>query len=283
MSADNRLKDTVALVSGASRGLGRAVARELAVAGAHVVATGRSRRGSATQTSVADLTLDRTVELVEEAGGSAEAVTCDHTDPDAVRRLVDDVLARHGRIDLLVNNAWGGHDHHDEVGEEASGEEVWDEPMTQFKDMLLAGAYSDFVTDMTVLKRAMGPAGRGTIITTTWHTPEPPAWVPYESSKAAKNRLVYALGHHLREKGIACVAVAPGWMRTELMEAHHSPGELDGRTETPHYAARAVVALAADPDAMRFTGRTMDVAVLAREYSFTDLDGTQPDLNAGRF
>ncbi len=163
--------------------------------------------------------------MIEEAGGSAEAVTCDHTDPDAVRRLVDDLLARHGRIDVLVNNAWGGHDHH----EEPDGEEVWDEPMEQFRAMLLAGAYSDFVTDMTVLKHAMGPAGAGIILTTTWHTPEPPAWVPYESSKAAKNRLVYALGHHLREKGIPCIAVAPGWMRTELMEAHHSPGELDGQ------------------------------------------------------
>ena len=269
----------IALVSGASRGLGRAVARELAAAGAHVVATGRSTRAAPTQTDVDDLTLERTIDLVTEAGGSAEAVVCDHTDPDAVRALVADVLARHGRIDVLVNNAWGGHDHHDDV----DGEEVWDEPMEQFRAMLLAGAYSDFVTDMTVLKHAMGPAGRGIILTTTWHTPEPPAWVPYESSKAAKNRLVYALGHHLREKGIPCVAVAPGWMRTELMEVHHAPGELDGRTETPHYGARAVVALAGDPDAMRFTGRTMDVAVLAREYGFTDLDGTQPDLNAGRF
>ena len=276
---DHRLDGKVALVSGASRGLGRAVARELAAAGAHVVATGRSTRADPTQTDVDDLTLERTIELVTEAGGSAEAVVCDHTDPDAVRALVADVLDRHGRIDVLVNNAWGGHDHHDDV----EGEEVWDEPMTQFRDMLLAGAYSDFVTDMTVLKHAMGPAGAGIILTTTWHTPEPPAWVPYESSKAAKNRLVYALGHHLREKGIPCIAVAPGWMRTELMEAHHSPGELDGQTETPHYGARAVVALAADPDAMRFTGQTMDVAVLAREYGFTDLDGTQPDLNAGRF
>ena len=281
MAKDTRLQGRIALVSGASRGLGRAVARELAAAGAHVVATGRSKPGAATQTSVPDLTVLRTVELVEEAGGSAEAVICDHTDPGAVRRLVDGVLARHGRIDVLVNNAWGGHDHHDEV----DGEEVWDEPMTQFRDMLLAGAYSDFVTGMTVLKHAMGPAGRGIIVTTTWHTPEPPAWVPYESSKAAKNRLVYALGHHLREKGIPCIAVAPGWMRTELMEAHYAdqPGALDGRTETPHYGARAVVALAADPDAMRFTGRTMDVALLAREYGFTDLDGTRPDLNAGRF
>ncbi len=217
---DHRLDGKIALVSGASRGLGRAVARELAAAGAHVVATGRSTRGAATQTDVDDLTLERTVELVTEAGGSAEAVVCDHTDPDAVRRVVADVLERHGRIDVLVNNAWGGHDFH----EEADGEEVWDEPMEQFRAMLLAGAYSDFVTDMTVLKQAMGPAGAGIILTTTWHTPEPPGWVPYESSKAAKNRLVYALGHHLREKGIACVAVAPGWMRTELMEAHHAPG-----------------------------------------------------------
>src|SRR3990170_953319 len=82
-----------------------------------------------------------------------------------------------------------------------AGEGGGDEPMEQFRAMLLAGAYSDFVTDMQVLKQAMGPAGSGVILTTTWHTPEPPAWVPYESSKAAKNRLVYALGHHLREKG----------------------------------------------------------------------------------
>ncbi len=277
---ERRIDGQIALVSGASRGLGRAVARELAHAGAHVVCTGRSVAGAETQDRVEGLTVQATVDLVAAEGGSAEAVVCDHTEPDQVRRLVDDVLARHGRIDVLVNNAWGGHDAHDES---VVGEEVWDEPMEQFRAMLLAGAYSDYVTSLTVLKHAMGPAGRGIILTTTWHTPEPPAWLPYESSKAAKNRLVHALGHHLREKGIAVVAVAPGWMRTELMEANHTADELDGRTETPHYGARAVAALAADPDALRFSGRTMDVAVLAREYGFTDLDGTQPDLNAGRF
>ncbi len=273
------LSGRTALVSGASRGLGRAVARELAEAGAYVVCTGRSVAGAETQPAVPGLTLQRTVELIREAGGEAEAVACDHTEPDQVLRLVTDLVARRGRIDLLVNNAWGGHDRHDAP----SGEEVWDEPLDQFRAMLLAGAYSDYVTSLTVLKHAMGPAGAGTIITTTWHTPEPPAWLPYESSKAAKNRLAYALGHHLREKGIPCIAVAPGWMRTELMEVHHDPAELDGRTETPHYAARGVVALAADPDSLRFTGRTMDVADLARTYGFTDLDGTQPDDNAGRF
>jgi NAD(P)-dependent dehydrogenase (short-subunit alcohol dehydrogenase family) len=107
--------------------------------------------------------------------------------------------------------------------------------------------------------------------------------VPYESSKAAKNRLVYALGYHLQDKGVPVIAVAPGWMRTELMLAHHTADELAGRTETPHLAARVMAALAADPDAMRFTGQVVDVGVLADRYGVDDLDGTRPHVNAGRY
>ena len=101
-------------------------------------------------------------------------------------------------------------------------------------------------------------------------------------NESAKNRLVYALGHHLRDKGIPVVAVAPGWMRTELMLTHHTEEELAGQTETPYFAARAVVALASDPDALRFTGQTVDVWDLSQAYGFTDLDGSQPHINTGR-
>jgi NAD(P)-dependent dehydrogenase (short-subunit alcohol dehydrogenase family) len=274
------LTGKIALVSGASRGLGRAIALELGSAGAHVICTGRSTAAGMTQDKVPGLTIDATADAVRSAGGSVEAVRCDHTDPAQVAALIGDIADRHGRLDILVNNAWGGHDFHDET---VGGDEVWDEPMDQFRQMLLAGAYSDFVTSLTALRQLMGPAGSGIIVTTTWHTPEPPAWVPYESSKAAKNRLVYALGHHLREKGIPAIAVAPGWMRTELMLTHHTEEELAGKTETPHFAARAVVALAGDPDAIRFTGQTVDVWDLSQEYGFTGLDGTQPHCNAGRY
>jgi NAD(P)-dependent dehydrogenase (short-subunit alcohol dehydrogenase family) len=274
------LTGRVALVSGASRGLGKAIALELGAAGAHVICTGRSTAERSTQHKLPGLTIDAIADEIRAAGGAAEAVRCDHTDPAQVDALTRSIAERHGRLDILVNNAWGGHDNHDDSVE---GDEVWDEPMEQFRQMLLAGAYSDYVTSLTVLRQIMGPAGAGIVVTTTWHTPEPPAWVPYESSKAAKNRLVYALGHHLREKGIPVIAVAPGWMRTELMMTHHTEEELAGKTETPHFAARAVVALAADPDAIRFTGRTMDVWDLAQEYGFTDLDGTQPHVNAGRY
>jgi NAD(P)-dependent dehydrogenase (short-subunit alcohol dehydrogenase family) len=273
------LDGQIALVSGASRGLGRATAVELAKAGAYVVCTGRSTREHATQTKVDDLTLEGTLDAVGAAGGEGEWHTCDHTHPDQVEQLLTDVLARMGGIDVLVNNAWGGHDHHDDLG----GEEVWDEPMEQFRAMLLAGAYSDFVTSMLTLKVAMGPRRHGVILTTTWHTPEPPAWIPYESSKAAKNRLVYALGYHLQEKGIPVIAVAPGWMRTELMEAHVPAEQLAGQTETPHFAGRVMAAIAADPDAIRLTGQVVDVGEMADHYGIDDLDGTRPQVNAGRY
>ncbi len=280
MNKTQTLTDKIALVTGASRGLGKAVALELAQAGAYVICTARSTRGHSTQSELPATTIDDTVDAVHEAGGKAEAIQCDHTDATAVKALVDYISEQHGKLDILVNNAWGGHDPHDES---VRGEEVWEEPLDQFKHMLLAGPYSDYITSLLVLKYLMGPIQKGLIITTTWHTAEPPMWLPYEASKAAKNRLVYVLGYHLKDKGIPVVAVAPGWMRTELMFTHHTKEELDGQTETPHYAARGIAALASDPDVMRFTGKLMDVSDLADIYGITDLDGSQPRLNAKHY
>lgn len=268
------LNGNIALVTGASRGLGRACALELAQAGALVVCTARSIRGQSTESRLPDTTIDDTLDAIQAAGGQGEAIQCDQTDPAQVEQLILHIKERYGRLDILVNNAWGAHDRVDESGK---GQEVWEEPLGQLKNMLLAGAYSDYLTCMVALRHLLGPAGRGLIVSTTWHTDEPPGWLPYEVSKAAKNRLVYALAHHLRGKNIPVIGVAPGWMRTELMFLHHTPEELAGQTETPHYAARGVVALAADPQAMRHTGKVLDVSELAELYGVTDLDGTQPN------
>jgi NAD(P)-dependent dehydrogenase (short-subunit alcohol dehydrogenase family) len=275
------LTDKIALVTGASRGLGKAVAQELAQAGAHVICTARSTRGHSTQSKLPDTTIEDVVDAIRKDAGSAEPIMCDHTDTTSVRALVENVTKNHGKLDILVNNAWGGHNI--PLEELESGGEVWDEPLDPFRHMLLAGAYSDYITSLLVLKHLMGPIKKGLIITTTWHTAEPPMWLPYEASKAAKNRLVYALGYHLRDKGIPVIAVAPGWMRTELMFTHHTVDELEGKTETPHYAARGIVALAGDPSVMRHTGKLMDISELANIYGITDLDGSQPRLNAKHY
>jgi NAD(P)-dependent dehydrogenase (short-subunit alcohol dehydrogenase family) len=280
MNKVKTLTDKIALVTGASRGLGKAVALELAQAGAHVICTARSTRGHSTQSELPATTIDDTVDAIHEAGGRAESIVCDHTDTASVKALVEYIAKHQGKLDILVNNAWGGHDPHDES---ESGENVWDEPLDQFKHMLLAGAYSDYITSLLVLKYLMDPIQKGLIITTTWHTAEPPMWLPYEASKAAKNRLVYTLGYHLKDKGIPVIAIAPGWMRTEIMLTHHTMDELEGQTETPHYAARGIAALASDPDAMRFTGKLIDVSDLADIYGIIDLDGSQPRLNAKHY
>ena len=280
MNEAQTLTGKIALVTGATRGLGKAAALELAQAGAYVICTARSTRGHSTQSELPATTIDDTVDAIHAAGGRAETIRCDHTDTASVKALVDYIAKHFGKLDLLVNNAWGAHDPH---VESESGESVWDEPLDQFKYMLLAGPYSDYITSLLVLKYLMGPIQKGLIINTTWHTAEPPMWLPYEASKAAKNRLVYVLGYHLKDKGIPVIAVAAGWMRTELMLIHHTLGELEGQTETPHYAARGIAALASDPDAMRFTGKLIDVSDLADIYGITDLDGSQPRLNAKHY
>lgn len=273
MDVQQPLTGKVALVTGASRGLGRATALELAAAGAHVILTARSTRGHSTVPALPGTTVDDTADAIRAAGGQATPLQCDHTDPAQVEAVIRHVAQMHGRLDVLVNNAWGAHEGGAGAG---SGAEVWDEPFDGLRNMLLAGAYSDYVTSLLALKQVMGGQGYGLIVSTTWHTDEPPGWLPYEVSKAAKNRLVYALAHKLQGKGIAVVGVAPGWMRTELMRLHHAEQELAGQTETPHYAARGIVALARDPQVSRHSGRILDVGELADLYGITDLDGRQP-------
>jgi NAD(P)-dependent dehydrogenase (short-subunit alcohol dehydrogenase family) len=260
--------------------LGRATALELALAGAHVIVTARSVRGHSTQSALPDITIEATAEAIRSLGGHATPWQCDHTDEGQVEALMRRLWTEFGRLDVLVNNAWGNHD---PVNEAQKGREVWEEPPAQLRQSLLAGAYSDYLTSLLALRHGLAaqartaePGLRPLIINTTWHTDEPPGWLPYEVSKAAKNRLTYALGHKLRDLGVAVVGVAPGWMRTELMMLHHTPEELAGQTETPHYAARGIVALATDRDVLRHSGQVLDVGELALRYGFTDLDGTQP-------
>lgn len=151
------LTGKVALVTGASRGLGRATALELAAAGAHVILTARSTRGHSTVPALPGTTVDDTADAIRAAGGQATPLKCDHTDPAQVETVIRHVAQTHGRLDVLVNNAWGAHEGGAGVG---GGPEVWDEPLEQLRHMLLAGAYSDYVTSLLALKHLMG--GRAT-------------------------------------------------------------------------------------------------------------------------
>jgi NAD(P)-dependent dehydrogenase (short-subunit alcohol dehydrogenase family) len=274
------LRDNVALVTGASRGAGRGIARELGAAGATVYVSGRSVDGESVTRDV-EGTIDETAREVTERGGRGIAVRCDHTvdaDVDSLfRRVRDD----HGRLDLLVNNAWGGYESMDGPLPRVP---FWEQSLSQWEGMFTAGVRAHLTASRLAVP-LMLPHRRGLIVTTTAKLDVLPYLrnLFYDLAKNTVARLTWAMAQELGEHGIAAVAVAPGFMRTErvvqafrkagAMEALNGPG---GPKETPAYVGRAVVALAADPQVMSKSGEVLEVGALAREYGFTDVDGTQP-------
>ena len=285
---EGRLRGRVAVVTGASRGAGRGIALELGAAGATVYVTGRSTRGAPAEGYASILresqmeavpgTIDDTADEVTRLGGTGIAVRVDHTREDEVRALFDRVEAEQGTLDLLVNNAWGGHE---AFSLAAFGAPFWEQALDQWEAMFDRG-----VRNHLVASRIAAPLfirqGRGLIVTTSY-------WdrgnylrgnLFYDVAKAAMNRLAFAMAEELRPHGVASLAVVPGWMRTEFVLAGHKADESTwrdhpalARTESPRYVGRAVAALAADPEVMGRSGGIHRVGDLAVEYGFTDIDG----------
>jgi NAD(P)-dependent dehydrogenase (short-subunit alcohol dehydrogenase family) len=290
-SHDQPLRGQIALVTGASRGAGRGVALELGAAGATVYVTGRSTRQTPAtsydailgQLGVAQMpgSIDDTADDVTRAGGTGIAVRCDHADPDQVADLLARVERDHGRLDILVNNAWGGH----ETFSAASfAQPFWEQPLAQWRGMFEHGVRNHLISC-----RAAAPLlvrqKRGLVVTTTFH--DRGRYLQgnlfYDLAKATMTRLAFGVAEELRPHGVASIAVSPGWMRTELVLAFHTSDEAHWQsvpalatTESPRYLGRAVVALASDPAVLARSGGVFAVGDLARAYGFTDIDGRQP-------
>ena len=288
-STDRPLKDCVAVVTGASRGAGRGIAVELGAAGATVYVTGRSTRDQPAASygqllALSDLkalpgSIDDTAEEVTRQGGRGIAVQCDHTREDEVAALFDRVDREQGRLDLLVNNAWGGHESFNGVFEAP----FWEHPLSNWDTMFDRGVRNHLVASRCAAPMLVRQK-KGLIVTTTF-------WdrgrylhgsLFYDLAKASMTRLAFGMAHELKPHGVASVAVSPGWMRTEFVLAGHKTDEAHwqekpelARTESPRYLGRAVAALAADPAVMDKTGEVLRVADLARAYGFTDIDGRQ--------
>lgn len=275
------LAGKVAVVSGASRGAGRAIAAVLGEHGATVYVTGRTVRGG-DSTAERHETIDETAELVTARGGLGIAVRCDHTVEAEIQELVARVQAEQGRLDVLVNNAWGGYEQYG--SSDQFDAPFWEQPMWRWDKMFTAGLRSHLVTTRLALP-LMFAQGKGLIImTTTRMDPdEVSGTVFYETVKIAKQRMVESMGVRLKAEGygnIAVLAVAPGWMRTEAVmdhfpvdDAHWQDDPALAKTESPEYLGRAIAALAADEQVAEKSGRLWEVGELAPLYGFTDVDG----------
>ena len=283
------LQDQIAVVTGASRGAGRGIAVELGAAGATVYVTGRTTRGAPPPAAYADFlartgmatmpgSIEDTADEVTAAGGRGIAVRCDHGEPDQVRAVFDRVDKEHGRLDVLVNNAWGGHETFTLASLAAP---FWEQPLEQWRSMFDRGVRHHLIAAQAVAPMLIRQR-RGLIVTTTFWDRDRylKGNLLYDLAKTAMTRLAFTVGEELRPHNVTSLAVSPGWMRTELILAGHRTDEASwgerpalARTESPRYLGRAVVALAADPAVHGRTGGVFRVADLARDYGFTDIDG----------
>jgi NAD(P)-dependent dehydrogenase (short-subunit alcohol dehydrogenase family) len=271
----------VALVTGASRGAGRGIALELGAAGATVYVTGRSVDGRPTTDNVPG-TIDESAREVTNRGGLGIAVRCDHTVDADVAALFGRIRDDHGRLDILVNNVWGGYESSD--CRPLPLLPFWEQSLIQWDGMFTAGVRAHLTASRLAVP-LMLPQRRGLIVSTTANLEALPYMrnLFYDLAKNAVARMAWAIAQELRESGIAALAVAPGFMRTErVVEAFRRAGAADaingpgGPKETTAYLGRAIVALASDERVIEKSGQLVDVGTLAREYGFTDIDGTQP-------
>jgi NAD(P)-dependent dehydrogenase (short-subunit alcohol dehydrogenase family) len=268
------LAETVALVTGASRGVGRGTAVALGRAGATVYVTGRStRRGPVTTEGLVG-TVEETAEIVTAAGGTGIAVRCDHTVDSAVDALFGMIIRTHGRLDLLVNNAWCGYERSAEARFDAP---FWDQPAWRY-DLFACSLRAQYIAAQHAA-RLMLPAGRGLIVGINYTDGDTYlGQAAYDMVKSAANRLSLGMAMELRRYGIGSLSLLPGLVRTERVEAVWSALG-DGpaaEAHSPEYVGRAVAMLLADPDVYLWSGRVLTVGDLAVRYGFTDVDGRRP-------
>ncbi|MFF5859330.1 SDR family oxidoreductase [Streptomyces sp. NPDC012751] len=275
----------VALVAGATRGAGRGIAVELGAAGATVYVTGRTTRARRSEYDRPE-TIEDTADLVTAAGGRGIAVPVDHLDHGAVRDLVRRIADEQGRLDVLVNDIWGG----EKLFQWDTP--VWEHDLDNGLRLLRLAVETHAVTSHHALPLLLRHPG-GLVVEVTDGTADYNrdtyrVNLFYDLAKMSVLRMAFALGHELGPRGATAVALTPGWMRSEIMlEAFGVREEnwRDALAEVPHFAisesprftGRAVAALVADPDVARFNGRSLSSGGLAREYGFTDLDGSRPD------
>jgi NAD(P)-dependent dehydrogenase (short-subunit alcohol dehydrogenase family) len=297
LPSSESLRGRVAVVAGATRGAGRGIAAALGEAGATVICTGRSstNAGSSMRSDYdRPETIEETAELVTRLGGKGIAIAVDHLECIQVAALAERIRAEHGRIDVLVNDIWGG-----EVLK--GGPPQWNTPIWKLdlqKGLRIIETH--LVTSHYLLPLLVAQPG-GLLVEVTDGTADYNAQnyrisVFYDLVKQSVNRLAFSQGHELAPHGATAVAVTPGWLRSEMMLENFGVSEANWRealtaregrhqappdfalSESPRYVGRAVAALAADSERGRWNQKSVSSGELARHYGFTDVDGSRPDI-----
>jgi NAD(P)-dependent dehydrogenase (short-subunit alcohol dehydrogenase family) len=279
----DRLDGTVAIVTGATRGIGKGIALELGAAGATVYVTGRTTAAG----GVLPGTVGLTAEEIDSLGGRGVPVACDHHDDDQVAALFERVASEQGRVNILVNNVYSSPDLVPWLNKP-----FWQLPPSAWDQVVGIGARSHYVAAALGVPLMLDSSPSLIVNVSSSGAVQYAHNVLYGVGKAAVDKMSADMAHELFPFGVAVVSLWPGLVRTELTMMGAVPtedgrqilrlpgeGEFDlGQAETPRFSGKAVVALASDPAVLARTGKAWPVAELARAYGFTDVDGRIPEV-----
>ena len=284
-----RLKDNIVLVTGASRNVGRGIALVLGEEGATVYITGRSMRNNQTS-ATPGANIEDTADRVAELGGKGIPVCCDHNIDAEIQYVFKKIEEEQGRIDILVNNAWGGYETIEKKDGQADWEEwmapFWEQPVSRWDAMFNVGVRSHMVASRCAIPLMLDKK-EGMIFNTTYDVESSgfPVNTFYWLAKIALNKMTYRLASELREHNISVIGISPGWVRTDDLLYEHRTDDINAHkidtlqgSESTQFAGRAVVALATDPRVIEKSGKTLKTRALGLEYGFKDIDGVQPPL-----
>lgn len=267
------LSESIALVTGASRGVGRGIAVGLGEAGATVYVTGRT--STSREAAGREGTVEETAKEVSRAGGTGVPVVCDHTVDEEVERLFQRIRSGHGRMDVLVNNVWGGYERMFLDGEYVWEHSFWDLPLSHWDRMFDAGVRAHYAASRLAAPM-MVRQGEGLIVNISfWAAQKYVSNVAYGVAKAATDKMTADMAHELQPHGATVVSLYPGLVRTERVMAAAEHLDLS-ESESPVFVGRAVSALAGDDRRHEMTGEVLTTAALARKYGFRDLGGESP-------
>jgi len=266
------LQGKVALVTGASRGVGKGVALGLGEAGATVYITGRTVKDGQSAAKLPG-TIAQTAREVTDMGGQGIAVQCDHRNDAEVRAVFDRIQSEQNRLDILVNNVWGGYEHFSNGTEFWKEKGFWNTPLDRWDAMFQSGVQAHYVSSVLAAPLMIAQKS-GLIVNISFFAAQrSDRGVAYGAAKAASDHMAACMAHELREHHVTAVSLYPGLVRTEsVLLANFDLSN----SESPQFIGRAVAALAADPYVSLKSGQVLVAAALALEYGFTDIDGKQP-------
>tara|TARA_B100000809_G_scaffold266187_1_gene327741 strand:- start:2184 stop:3023 length:840 start_codon:yes stop_codon:yes gene_type:complete len=268
------IKNCIALVTGASRGVGKGIALSLAKEGATVYITGRTEHSEDGGTQLPG-TIYETEQLIIANGGKCKAIRCDHTKDPEVIAVFSQIFKEHDRLDILVNNVWGGYEYFNDGSAYWSEKGFWSSPISRWDKMFSSGVRAAYFASSQAAKKMVLKKNGIIFNLSYWASQRKDMGVAYCTSKAATDKMTEAMAHELLEFKIPVICLYPGLVRTEAVLKGEEHFDLTN-SESPEFIGMVIAKLASDPKIIDKTGKILIAAQVAIDYDIQDIDGTQP-------